>query len=250
MDKKHLTLLFVQPLITAVAVIIGLLIFNTVSSSPLIGGKDTRKTFEVEGTGKVSVTPDTYSTTFSIIENGSTQKEAQEKGNIKQKEAVEALLKLGLDRKDIQTSGYNVNPEYDYSPNGNNKITGYTIYINNTIKSKDIDVINNAVDALTNIGININGVMYTFEDEEKYKEEARNKAIEQAKRKAESLAKAGEFRLGGIASIKEVDSPYGYPVPMLLEKDAAMGRAGNVATQIEPGSNDVTSRVQITYYIK
>ena len=235
--------LFIAPLATIVILFIGLFIYGKfVGPVNFSIGQNPNRTFDVTGTGKATVVPNSFTTTFTVNESGTTQKDAQDKGNIKQNKALEVLSILGFDKKDIQTANYSINPTYDYN-NGQNKATGYSIDISTTVKSKDKTKIEKAIDQIASLGVNVQGVNLDTADDSGAKDEARTKAVGDAKAKAESLAKAAGFRLGKIVSIREGDAVPG-PIRML-------NAAGSVSskTTIEPGSNEVSATVVVTYYI-
>lgn len=235
--------LFIAPLATIVILLIGLFVYGKfVGPVNISVGQNPNRTFDVTGTGKSIVVPNSFTTTFTVGETGTTQKDAQDKGNVKQNQTLEILKNLGFDKKDIQTANYSINPTYDYA-NGQNKATGYSIDISTTVKSKDKTKIENAIDQIASLGVNVQGVNLDTTDDSSAKDEARTRAVEDAKAKAESLAKAAGFRLGKIASIREGDVMPG-PIRML---DSA-GSVSNKTT-IEPGLNEVVATVVVTYYI-
>lgn len=236
--------IFIAPILTVVILLIGIFAYGKLVGPVNISlGQNSNRTFDVTGTGKASVVPNSFITTFNINESAVTQKVAQDKGNAKQEKALEVLNSLGFAKKDIQTTNYSVNPNYDYS-NSQNKITGYVMDQSTTIKSKDKTKIEQAIDKITALGINIQGVTLDTLDDSKAKDEARKNAVEDARSKAEDLAKAAGFKLGKIASIREESASV--PIP-LRTLDGVSGVSEK--TNIEPGSNEVTSTIIVTYYI-
>ncbi|MCL4354707.1 SIMPL domain-containing protein [Patescibacteria group bacterium] len=244
--RFNYTRYLIQPLFTVLILILGVFIYGKLIGpiSISINEQNPKRTFETEGVGTVNISPNSFQTEFTINETGNTQKDAQNKGNQKSDEAISLLTQIGIPKNNIKTTGYYINPEYDYSSGRN--IIGYNINIQTTVKSSDLNKINAAIDKLTGLGINVGGVNQTIDNEEKYKDEARNKAVEQAKKKAESLAKAGGFKLGKIASIKEIEQPEIRPLPVLMEKSTGSAASG---TNIQPGTNVITSRVSIAFFI-
>lgn len=207
-------------------------------------------TFTVDGVGEIEAVPNSHSTTYTINEEGTTEKEAQEKGNTKQAEARDALISLGFEDKDIKTEGYYINPNYEILPSGGSRESGFQINVTTTIKSKDLEKINKALDELVAIGVQVGGVSSEFDstNNEDLKKQARAKAVENARQKAEQLASSAGFKVGKIASIYEATPYYPGPIPMYAEK-SAMG-ADAQATQIDPGTDNLSVQVSITYYIK
>lgn len=203
--------------------------------------------FQVTGEGKVTATPDLAVVNAGVTANGVTVKAAQDQlnGNINKVSA--AIKALGVDPKDIQTSNYNINPTVDFT--GNQKITGYTANSNLTIKIRNIEKINQVIDAATASGANqVGGVSFEVSDKTKAENEARQKAVADAKKKAENAAKIAGFRLGQLVNYQE--NFEGQPIPMPLR--AAQGSADTVSppTQVEPGTNEIRVTVTLSYEIR
>ena len=204
--------------------------------------------FSVTGEGKVTVVPDTAIVSLGITLNKPTVKAAQNGVNAVISEITKSLKALGIDAKDIKTSNYSIYPQYDYQTTGGNRISGYQVSANLTVKVREFDKVNQVVDEATAKGANnVGGIQLTV-DETKQKEllqQARELAVKDAKSKAESLASAAGMTLGKIVNIQE---DYGnFPRP-IMNYGAGMLAADSVAkTNIEPGSTDVTTSVTLFY---
>lgn len=244
---------FFAPLATVLLLLVGVYIYGLLVGPITISlnEQDPKRTFTVDGKGTVDVVPDTFQTTFTVQENGETQEEAQTLGNEKQNLALVALKELGFEENDIKTQNYNIYPNYDYiRPEGREEPTGFQFSQSTSIETKDKETINQALDELAAIGINVSGVQIQA-DQDKYAQAAREKAIEDAKQKAEDLARAGDFKIGKIASIQEgATSAPGYPLPLRGIPEPFMEETQDAATSIiSPGTEEVTAHVTITYYI-
>ncbi|MGE5041374.1 MAG: SIMPL domain-containing protein [Candidatus Levyibacteriota bacterium] len=257
-DKAFLKEYLLKPACYAAVIIAAFFILSKfMSLNFTLASNQTAGTFEVVGTGKVTATPNIAETTFTIQEKADTQDAAKSKANEKQNQAIDEITKLGIKKADIKTESFNVNPNYDDSttpvegtmmyPIRKTTQNGYIATIITSIKSDKIEVMNQAIDKLTPLGINVAGVNYTFADQEVYKAQAVEKAVTDAKQKAEALAKTGGFQVGKLVTIRNVDEGGGYPVPMMAKGAAP---SADSSTNLEPGSNDITARVAITYYIK
>lgn len=241
---------FVGPFLTVVFLLIGVLIYQKITGQSSVIPGQMPGTFTVDGIGEMEAVPNSHTTTYTINETGTTEKEAQEKGNAKQASAREVLGSLGFKDGDIKTDGYYINPNYEILPSGGSREQGFQINITTTIKSKDLDKINNALDELVALGVQVGGVSSEFDskDNTELKTKARTKAIEDARDKAEQLADAAGFKIGKVASIYE-STPYGPgPIPIYSEKSAMMDSGS--PTRIDPGTDNLTVQVSITYYIK
>lgn len=204
-------------------------------------------TFSVTGEGKVSVPPDIAVISAGVQAQGATVKIAQDQLN-KNINAVSAAVKAtGVDSKDIQTSGYNINAMYDYNAR-TPRITGYQASSNLTLKVRAIDKANAVIDAATAAGANqIGGISFDVDDKTKVQNEARQKAVADAKSKAENAAHIAGFKLGRIINYSEDFGNGPRPIPMM----AKAGSTGTeVPTQVEPGSNEITVTVTLSYQIQ
>lgn len=197
-------------------------------------------TFTVTGEGKASIIPDIAVVNAGVTAQGTTVKQAQQELNGKINAVIEGIKKLGIDKKDIQTTNYTISPQYDYK-NNTQKIVGYQANSSVTIKVRNIDKANEVVDAATAGGANqIGGISFEVADKTKAENEARTKAVEEAKKKAELAAKTAGFSLGRIINYSEDNA--GNPRPMMLSAKAD--------TQIEPGTSEITVVVSLSYEIR
>ncbi len=205
-------------------------------------------TFSVTGEGKVSVPPDIALVNAGVQAQGNTVKIAQDLLN-KNINAVSAAVKdAGVNAKDIQTSGYTIYPMYDYRAEGQ-KITGYQASSNLTIKVRAIDNANAVIDAAAGAGANqISGISFDVDDKTKAQNEAREKAVAQARSKAENAARIAGFSLGKIINYSENFGDIPRPIPMMAKAD--MAGSPEVPTQIETGTNEIAVTVTLSYQIQ
>lgn len=238
---------FTTVFLTIALFVLGIFVYGLFGNVNIQIGSPLERTFTVTGEGTVEVTPDTYTSTFTVQEEGSTQEEAQQAGNTKQNEALSALNDLGFAEEDIQTTQYSVNPRYDFPESGREQ-SGFEFYQSTTIETKEREKMEQALDSLGSIGINISGIQVEA-DEEQYLQEARTKAVEDARKKAQELADAGDFQVGGIVSIAEQGNQNRLPFEA-RESLALDEAAGTQPSVISPGTDEVSATVAVTYFIK
>lgn len=210
-------------------------------------------TFDVIGEGKVTVNPDLAFVSVGIQANGTSVKAAQEQINSVISRVSQSVKSLGVEGKDIQTTNYNISPEYDYTnpstSSGQVKIKGYSATTNLQIKVREIDKINQVIDLATQSGANqVGGISFDVDDKSKAENEARRKAVDEAKRKAIDAAKIAGFKLGGIVNYSENLS--GFPGPRPLMKAQSSTGVSETPTQVESGSKDITVSVTLSYNIE
>lgn len=203
-------------------------------------------TFDVTGEGKAVSRPDMAAVTAGISTQANTVKSAQDQINNVMNRVSEAVKQAGVDAKDIQTTNYSIYPTYNYS-DGAQKITGYSARTTILIKVRNLDKVNDVIDIATSSGANqISGITFDLSDKVKLQDEARQKAVEEAKKKAERAAQIAGFKLGRIINYAENFQGMPRPLPAMMEGVKAVG---STATQVEPGSSEVTITVTLSYEI-
>jgi uncharacterized protein YggE len=224
-------------------------------------GVTATNTISVSGTADVFAVPDTATFSYSVmVSNAKDVTTAQTEVNTKGNTIMTYLKGQGVDEKDIQTTDYSVNPHYEYSqaacssnfcPPGRQTLTGYDVSETVTVKVRDTK---KAGDLLSGIGskgaTNLSGLSFTIDDQTKLEAEARTKAINDARAKADELAK--EL---GVSLVRVVGFSENGNGPIYYAKTMSMD-AGGVAPQSAPapeiatGQNKITSNVSVTYEIR
>lgn len=262
-DKTFLKEYLLKPACYVVVFLVALFLLNKFTYFNFsLGSNQNTNSFEAIGAGKVTAVPNVAQTSFSITEKATTQEGARSAANVKQNQAITELTKLGIKKTDIKTSGFYVNPNYEVDavssgtesliyPPRQQAQNGYVANVTTSVKADNVETLNNAIDALTKIGMNVGGVEYTFADREKYVLQAQNEAIENAKAQAVDWAKAAGIKLGKIVSIRNAsDGMYGYDTFSESPAMSAKVATPNPDTSLEPGSNEITAKMGVTFYIK
>lgn len=203
--------------------------------------------FSISGDGKVDAIPDTaLLTTGIVVTNAKTAKAAQDDLNEKNNALGNALIKQGVELKDIQTTQYSVYPIYDNSTSGTQKVTGYNGSVSISIRTRKLGTIGELLTVITEAGANqVQGVEYTIDDISKYRSQARERAIANAKEQAKQVATNTGIKLGKIINIVESGSgmPQPYQSMMGLERSDAKVDSAN----LQPGSQTITSSVTVFF---
>ena len=209
----------------------------------------------VNGSGKVSVTPDIALLSVGIEVQKETVAEAQAIAAEAMDNVIAALKDNGVKEEDIQTQQYSIRKisewyEPIYDEGGKEEIVGYRVTNVVTAKIRDIDEVGTVIDTTAAAGgdyIRIDSIGFTVDDPMPYYEEARAQAVEYAKAKAEQLAQLSGVALGDPTYISE--SSY-YPSPNYIRSDMAYeSGAPAVETPISPGELEITANIQIVYDI-
>jgi uncharacterized protein YggE len=228
--------------------------------------------FSVTGNGRVVAVPDVAQFSFGITTEGGKDIGALQNDNTtKTNTAIDYVKSQGVDAKDIETQNYAISPRYQsfscppviYNQISGNavsplqpkpcppsEIVGYTINQTISVKVRDFSKIGNILSGVASSGANnVSDLNFTLNDRTLSENDARGKAITQAQSKASDLAVAGHFTLGRILSIQEGSNP----APIMYNGTYSPGVAAldvkAVAPSIEPGSQEITSQVTITYEI-
>ena len=206
-------------------------------------------TFDATGDAEITAVPDEAQVRLGIEVQQSTVDTAQEEANQIINNITQAIKKLGVDKEDIQTQSYQVNPNYDWSDD-NRRITGYQVSTQVLVKVTDFEKLNQIIDTGTNLGANqVGGINFSLSDakQEELKKEARQEAIDEAKASAEELAKLAGVKLGKVVNVYEnAGNNYDYPAyepKALIASDEGMGES----TQLEPGSEIYRYSVTLSF---
>ncbi len=227
----------------------------------MLGESTTPATITFSGHGEVTAVPDIANIYFTISKDASTVKDAQAGVAEIEKKALDALKVKGVAEKDIKTADASVNPKYEYKQavcpqgasycgNSNQVIVGYTASESITVKVRNVDASGDIMQALGTAGVsNLNGPNFAIDNEDAVKTEARKKAINDAREKAEALAKDLGVHLGKIASFSENGStPIMYAQSAMMKDSAVIAPAA--PAEIPKGENTISSDVTITYEIR
>ncbi len=194
------------------------------------------RSFSVSGEGKVTGIPDIAQFSFGIIvQGGADIAELQSENSKKGNDIIEFIKSKGVSDKDIKTQSYNIEPRYQK----NGEIVGYTVSQNVLVKIRDFAKISDILSGVAAKGANfVSQLSFAIDDPANLQNLARMQAIEKARAHAVALAKDGDFRLGRLISISA--GGY-YPQPLY-----GMG----MSPVVEPGSQDITANVSLTYEIQ
>lgn len=255
MIKNFFKNYLLAPICYIVLILLTLFILNQFSYFNIsLSSSNNYNTFEVIGTGKVTTAPNIATTIFTIEEKGTTQEQAKNSANAKQNLAIKDLIALGIPKSNIKTTGFFVNPYYEDKTlalqlPARQVQQGYIATVTTQVKGENVDQINKAIDKLTTLGINVGGVEYQYKDKQQYVNEAQSKAIANAKEQAQNIANAAGFKLGKIVTVRNAANDGQYQ-PYSSESMTLNKSVSDTNTQLQPGENEITSQMGVTYYIK
>lgn len=223
----------------------------------------------IVGRGEVSYQPDTAKINIGVtVDRAATAEVALKQLNDSMAKVVGAITGAGIDKKDIQTLNYNLSPQYDYvyppiEPPGSitpvpgkNVLTGYnadqSLLVTIRDLSEDKGLVSKVIAAAGQAGSNqINSISFESSKINSLKDEARLKAIADAKSKSASLAGAAGVKLGKVIGWWEnvVQGPDAYPY--YGGKGGVMMDAGAVTPPTLPsGEYKLILEMNLNYEVK
>ena len=250
----------VMILVLFLSLYFGMKFINEVKTFQTVGVTPSQAaTIDVSGEGDASAVPDVATITFSVEAQGKTVAVAQNLVSIRINQALDFLKQSGIDTKDIQTTNYNAYPEYS-NPCGPNmvcpqtssqvaQIISYRASENVSVKIRDTSVSGKIIDGLGAVGITgISGPDFSVDNPDAVQAQAKQKAIDDAKEKAELLAKQLGVHLGKI--VRFSGDVGGGIMPMAYDmKAGAVGGAIAPTSALPSGQNKYSANVTITYEI-
>ena len=226
---------------------LGLKARNTFKEYRFIGIPVASHSINVTGEGRVTTMPDIAKIQLgTVIEKTSVAAAQQENTRIMNALNVE-LASAGVAKADVQTADYSIQPMYDWN-DGKQTLRGYQVSQNLRVKVRNLDNVGDILGVAGELGVNqVGGIEFTVDQPEMLKQQARVKALANAKAKAEALSQVVGVKLVRVISFNEnvyepiYNSPY-------FEK--SMGVGGGGAPNIEPGSAEFVVNADVTYEIE
>src|SRR6266850_3228295 len=199
----------------------------------------------VTGEATVSVPPDLAEIEGGVTSEAKTAREASEANNAAMGKVLQALKGAGIEAKDVQTSRLSLQPQSAPNRSGPSAIAGYHASNRVTIRVRDVTKVAGVIDTLVGAGANeIGGINFVVSQASKLLDEAREKAVADARRKADIYAKAAGVTLGEPLSISEEGQA---PQPVFRGKVAAPMA---ITAPVAPGEETLSVTVSVSWAIK
>jgi len=203
----------------------------------------------IEATGKSYATPDVALVSLGIEAKGKTAGDAVKEGAKVMNSVSDELVKMGVEKKDIKTTSYYLNPNYNYTQAEGSKQEGYVLNQSVNVKVRNLEKVGDIIAKATGLGANtIGNLQFVVDDPEKAKDEARLDAIERVKAKAKLMSEQAGFKLGGVLSYYEY-APYDYGKGevMYATADSGMGGGGIPSPDISAGEQEIQLTISMNY---
>ena len=206
-----------------------------------------RPTLSVDGQGTGTAAPDMATVTIGVTTQGKDAAKAQNDNAWVSNQIQAAVRGLGIAEKDIQTRNYSFYPNYSTDKDRRNEVTGYTVNTSVIVVVRDIKLTGKVIDAALNNGANeINSLDFSASDTKAVRKVALLNAVQDARDKADIIAKGLGKRIVGIQNVSEST---GYIETRRFGGNMLMAVAKDAATPIAPGSLSLTANVHIDFIL-
>ena len=198
-------------------------------------------------TEEVRSSPDAASFGTGVTTKAPTAKEALRQNSQQMQALIDRIKGLGIADKDIQTTGINLNAQYDYQQDQEPRFIGYQVNNSVMVTVHDIDRLGEMLDAVVAGGANnLNGPNFFIDDDSAVKAEARSRAVQSAEAQARSYAKAAGYSDIRLLTISEAVY-HGGGGPQPPRPMAARFAAADSAAPVQPGEVGTSVTVSFEY---
>jgi len=206
------------------------------------------ETVSAVGNGKASAAPDTVEFGFGVNVTDATGKGAMAKAAAASDKIVKALLGSGIEQDKIQTQNLSLYPQYDRA---GKKIVGYAVNVSVRASTEDLDSAPDVLEAATAAGATqVSGPGFTMSEDNAAHDRALEDAVDDARERADVMAKAAGRTLGDVVRITEgsvQSQPYYSGARFLKTADMAYAAA---MPSLQPGELDAFATVTVEFVLR
>jgi uncharacterized protein YggE len=202
------------------------------------------------GEGVVKQAPDRAWVSIAAESRARTAAEAQRMNTDAMTAVVEKIKASGIPADAIQTTGYNLQPEFDYA-NGKQTLRGYVARNQVQVRVDTLAKTGDVIAASVQTGAtNVSGVRFDLKDRETHEREALRLAVQDARRRADAAARGANVTIDRIIRIEEQRDTIDVPRPMTMNMAMETRAVQQTAVPIEAGEIEVRARVTLTAVIR
>lgn len=210
----------------------------------------------VAGNAQVQAAPDHATVRLGAVAQAGEADAAQDQVNQIMRRALDAIRGLGVAEQDVRTADLSLYPVYDQRPPQPGqreaqepRIVGYRASNTIVVDLSDLTKIGQVVDASVKAGANqLQGIEFSLRDDQEARSRALEQAVNEARRKAETLARAAGMQLGQLVELNEGGVSVIPPQPMYAMGRMAMAEAA--PTPVQPGQLDIHASVNLVYHLR
>ncbi|MBY3221297.1 SIMPL domain-containing protein [Rhizobium laguerreae] len=243
------------PIYTKTVLMTALLALPLAAPAPAFAqeAKPREPVISVTGDGESSVAPDMAVVNLAVVKQAKTAREALDENNKAMNDVLAALKSGGIAERDLQTSGFSIQPQYNYpqpvdGQQQQPQLIGYQTINSVTVRLRDLAKLGAVIDQSVSLGINQGGeIQFTNDKPDAAFEEARKAAVADAVKRAKTLSEAAGVKLGRILEINE-NVPRAMPQPAY--RATMMKEASDAAVPVQGGENNYNVSVTVTFAIE
>jgi uncharacterized protein YggE len=208
------------------------------------------RTLSLAGNGEVHAVPDAALVSAGVVSEGDTAAAALKANSTALAKVVEVIHAAGVEGKDMQTSGLSLQARYyrpdKPSPTDRPRIIGYTAVNQVALRVRDLAKLGDLLDKVTIAGANrVDGIDFIVTNQEALLDEARRKAVADARDKADLYARTAGFMLGKVMSLLEESTPS--PRPMARAAPSGYASMAAAPVPVEAGEMTLSMRVRVVW---
>ena len=204
---------------------------------------------ELSVSEQINSAPDTARFSTGVESKARTATQALRLNSGKVRTLINQIKAMGIEAKDIQTSGINLNANYQYNRSTRqNDFVGYRVSNQVSVIVRDLDKLGEILDRIVSVGgaTNMNGPYFSIDDDNEIKKLAREKALKRAEQQAMVYAEAEGYSGVRILSIGEGLRNSSIAPPPVM-RQVSMDAVANESVPIAPGQVGTTITLEITY---
>ena len=208
------------------------------------------ETVSVTGTGRVTLVPDRFMFNVGVQTNAPTVDAAVNENNERVARVVAALKAAGAKPEEIQTSGFSIYPQQDYSQGQLPRLLGYQVNNSVTVRKKEVASASKLLQVAIGAGVNTaSGLNFEVSDSTRGREQGLKAAFDDARAKATLLAQAAGRTLGRAMNITEGSEVA--PPPRPMQRGVMMAKAEAVSeVPVEAGTQELSFTVSVVFELK
>jgi hypothetical protein len=210
----------------------------------MISQTNPQATVDVTGEGIVLVIPDEVTINVRVENTGKNAKELKSQNDRVVNDVLNIVKRMGIAEKDVQTEYIRLSKNYDY----NSKTYNFSANQSVSVRLRDLKMYEPLLNSLMDSGINrIDGISFSSSDKDALMSQARKKAIENAKMKAEEYAGVLKQSIGKAVSISEYQNAN---VPQPVYRSMAMqSDSGGGQQTLAPGEMEIRVNVNVSFLL-
>jgi hypothetical protein len=205
------------------------------------------QTIQVTGTGTVHAEPDTATIRIGVTTEDSSAQAAVSRNNAATAKVVAGLEAASIGKTDLKTSNFSVYPQYRTEADTKRQVLTYRVSNTVIVTIRDIAKVGDILTEVVAAGSNqINGPTFSVSNPDKFLNEARKKAVENALAKAGAYASAAGLKLGPVLEMTEA----GASVSSFATRASGYTRSAAAPVPIEAGQESLEAHIVLVIELK